>query len=152
MEANTKKQSVHHVLAHSYVVHFTAFLVGVVLDLVFKLKVFNDSVMLYVGFVLMILATGLILWAQRTSSKLDIVNLSKDTFHKGPYKYTRGPTHLGLFLLLLSFGIIANAFFVIFCTIAAFFITRYVFLTKQEKMLIEKYGTHYLEYKDKVKF
>ena len=100
----------------------------------------------------MIFATFLIFWAQKTARNLDKDNLTKESFRKGPYAFTRGPTHLGIFLLIISFGFMANTIFVIFFTIVAFFVTKLVFLKEQEMLLEEKYGEPYREYKKIVKF
>ena len=146
-----RQYQVHKILAHSYTMYFILFLVGVFLDLFFQFKIFTNPSIIVFGILLLITATLLILWAQRTSRNLDIKNVNKETFCKGPYCYTRSPTHWGLFFLILGFGIIANAFFVILFTIISFFIAKFVFLNKQEAALAEKYGTPYLEYKKSVK-
>jgi protein-S-isoprenylcysteine O-methyltransferase Ste14 len=131
--------------------YLVLFLVGVYLDVIFKFEIFPSSIMTPVGVVFLVLGSVLVLWAQKTSRNLDIQNLSKESFHKGPYRYTRSPTHVGLFLLVFGFGVMINALFVIIATIIASIIAKFVFLEKQENVLIEKYGTHYLEYKKSVK-
>ena len=145
------KNKVHHILAHSYSFYFLLFIIGVFLDLIFNVQFFESPVLLPVGFVLLVLASLLIFWAQKSSHKLKIENLSKETFCRGPYCYTRSPTHWGLFLLMLSFGFITNAFFVIVFTVVSFFITKFVFVKKQESILEEKYGEAYKEYKKSVR-
>lgn len=142
---------VHQILAHSYSFFFILFLIGVYLDVVFRFKIFANSVMVPVGFTFLVFSTILILWAQKTSRNLDIEHLSKETFCKGPYCYTRSPTHWGLFLLMIGFGIMANALFVILSTLISFLISRFIFLKKQEDVLEKKYGAPYLEYKKAVK-
>lgn len=149
MEMPTK-QSIHKILAHSYIVYFILFLIGVVLDLTFRLTIFNNSVMVYIGFALLFMATVLIVWSQVTTRNLNKENLSHNTFRTGPYQFTRTPTHWGLFLLMLGFAFIANAFFVIITTCISLVVTKFIFLEKQEKVLEEKYGTHYAEYKKSV--
>jgi len=104
---------VHKILAHSYTVYLILFLIGVSLDIIFRFKVFTSPAVVPIGFVFLIFASFLIFWAQKSSRNLDIQHLSKETFCKGPYCYTRHPTHWGLFFLILGFGIIANAFFII---------------------------------------
>lgn len=145
------KNMVHRILAHSYYINFLFFLFGVSLDVVFKLRVFKTSFTLPFGFLFLVLATILIFWAQHTSRTINKENITKDTFLGGPYRYTRSPTHWGLFFLMLGFGLVANAFFVIFSTFVSFIITKFVFLNKQEKVLEEKYGAPYIEYKKSVK-
>jgi len=142
---------VHRILAHSYSVYFLFFLAGVFLDMIFPLKIFSSDILLPSGAALLVFATLLIFWAQHTSRNLKIKDLTKETFCRGPYCYTRSPTHWGLFLLLLGFGIITNAVFVVLFTILAFIITRFTFLKKEEEALAEKYGSPYTEYRKSVK-
>ena len=153
---NDKKQllkhSVHKVLAHSYSTYFILFLVGVALDLIFKIRIFMNPIIVMIGVALLIFGSILIFWAQYTSRNLKKENISKETFCHGPYCYTRGPTNFGLFFLIFGFGIIINAFFVVLFSCVSFFIGKFVFLDEQEKILAEKYGDPYLEYKKSVKF
>ncbi|MEI8174562.1 MAG: methyltransferase [bacterium] len=146
-----RQYRVHKILAHSYTMYFILFLIGVCLDFIFKIKIFSSSIMVPIGIVFLIFSTFLIIWAQKTSRNLDIDNLSKEIFSKGPYRLTRSPTHWGLFFLMLGFGIVANAVFVVLTTLISFLISRLVFLDKQEDVLALKYGEHYLEYKKSVK-
>lgn len=149
---NLHKNKVHRVLAYSYLFYFVVFLLSLFLDFIFPLKIFEKFTGISVGAVFLILGTVLILWAQKSSLRLQKESISKETFYRGPYRYTRSPTHFGLFLLMLGFGIISNALFVISFSIISFFITRFIFIKKEEKILTEKYGAPYLEYKKSVKF
>ena len=146
-----KQYRVHKILAHSYAMFFVLFLFSVALDLVFKIRIFKSSVTVPFGLVLLVIGTLLVLWAQKSSRNLNIQNLTKETFSAGPYRYTRHPTHWGLFFMMLGFGIIANALFVILFTLISLFVAKRVFIEKQENVLDEKYGTPYLEYKKSVK-
>lgn len=146
------KNKVHSILAHSYSVYFIFFLIGVCLDLVFRFKIFADSFMIPLGIFFLLTATFIIVWAQKTTRNLKKETIDVEIFRKGPYRYTRSPTHFGLFFLMLGFGIVANALFIIMFTLVAFFVTKFWFLNKQEKILSEKYGSHYAEYKKSVKF
>jgi protein-S-isoprenylcysteine O-methyltransferase Ste14 len=146
-----KIPSVHKILAHSYATYFIFFLAGVCLDLIFKFKVFTSSMLQVWGFVLIALGTLLIFWAQRTSRNLKKDTITKETFRGGPYSYTRSPTHWGLFLLMLGFGLVTNAFFVMIFSIVAFVFTKITFLHKEEEILALKYGAPYMEYKRSVK-
>lgn len=149
---NLKKESVHWVSAHSYVMYFVLFLVGFSLDMVFKFKIFPDSTMMPIGTVFLVLATMLIFWTERSSIHLGTENITKESFCRGPYCYTRVPIHWGLFLLMFGFGLLINAFFVIVSTIVSFLIGKFVFQKKAERILEKKYGAHYIEYKKLVRF
>lgn len=147
-----KHRTVHHVLAHSYLWYFIPLIVAVFLDLFYPVKIFEKFLGMPTGFVFLGLATLLIFWAQSTSRKLDEKDLTKDSFCKGPYCYTRMPTHWGLFILVFGFGLILNAFFVVIFNFISFVLTKILFVKEQEKILEEKYGAPYLEYKKSVKF
>ena len=144
--------NVHKILAHSYSIYFTLFLIGVVLDLVLKIRIFTGSLMVPVGAILLLFGSVLIAWAQLTSRHLKKDGISKEAFCRGPYCFTRTPTNFGLFFLMFGFGIIANALFVVLSTIISFLIGKFFFLSKEEKILEAKYGAPYLEYKKSVKF
>jgi protein-S-isoprenylcysteine O-methyltransferase Ste14 len=143
---------IHRILAHSYFVYFLFLILGVALDIFLHMHVFEDSFTIPAGIILLILATILIIWAQNTSRNLKKENIRAESFLHGPYCYTRSPTHYGLFLLMLGFGFIANAFFVIMFTVISLLITKFFFLKKEEDLLEQKYGDSYKEYKKIVKF
>lgn len=146
------KGNVHAILAYSYAFYFIAFIIGLFLDFLFPVKIFNQNSVSYFGFILLILSSVLIFWAQKSSRNLEKETLTKKSFCKGPYCFTRTPTHWGLFLLMLSFAILVNTFFIVIFTIISFFITKFIFLRKQEEMLVKKYGDPYKEYRKTVIF
>jgi len=145
------KNSVHVLLAHSYIFYFVGFLVGILLDSIFSFDAFGQFfIMKVIGCVLIILSTLLIFWAQKTSRNFKNGVITKKTFSKGPYHFVQNPTDWGIFLLIIGFGIIANAIFVILCTLFSFFASRLFFLKKQDSILAKKYGAPFTEYKESV--
>jgi protein-S-isoprenylcysteine O-methyltransferase Ste14 len=152
MEKDVPKGSIHKVLAHSYSIYLAFFVVGIFLDLIIDLKVSDSPLMTPVGVFFLVSGSLLIFWAQKTSRTLSKENLVMENFYRGPYKYTRGPTHWGLFFLMLGFGMIINMLFVILFSFFSFIFAKYTFLNKQEKLLEVKYGVPYREYKKIVKF
>lgn len=146
-----KNNRVHKVLAHSYFLYLGALVLGLILDYFFPHKLFSSSFVVEVGVAMLGFATALVVWAQMTSLSLDISNLSKESFLRGPYRVSRTPTHWGLFMLVLSFGIISNSLFILTLSFVSFVLTKFIFVKKQEAILAEKYGQPYLEYKKSVK-
>ncbi len=151
MEKKGKKTTVHEILAESYLATFSFFLVGVVLDSIIKFRFFEKDFSNYAGMFLILIGTLLIYLAQRTSRRLNINGMTKETFMKGPYKFSRTPTHWGMLFLIAGFGFTLNAFFVVFTAILAFLISKTIFLKKEEDVLLGKYGDPYLEYKKSVR-
>ncbi len=148
-----RKDLVHFILSHSYLAYFLAIIVGVFLDTIFPIKVFHYQNYQYVGLVIIILSTLLIIWAKRTSrwsSEEKKANRRFD-FHRGPYKFSRSPTHLGLSMTTLGFGLMIGSFFVFLLMVIVMIFTKMVFLKKEELLLEKKYGQAYYDYKQKVK-
>lgn len=144
---------VHASLSYSYLIHLLVLIIGIVLDLLFPIQIFHDSVMIFVGVMLLVFASILVIWAQLNSHYLlPKEGITAKHFCSGPYGYTRTPTHLGLFLAIMGLGFIMNSFFLIVLTFFSFFITKITFVKKQEEELEKKYGQAYLEYKKIVKF
>lgn len=143
--------SIHRLLAHSYIVYFVLFLSGIILDIVFRFEIFTDVAVIPIGISIIVFATLLIFWAQASTRNLKKEKITKETFCQGPYCYTRNPTHWGLCLLMLGFGIVASAPFVIAAILIYMVISKFSFLDREEKMLAAKYGEPYLEYKKSVK-
>lgn len=145
-----KRKSVHKVLVHSYFATFIFFLLGVYLDIMWSKEIFDSRIIMPIGYLLLVAGTILIFWAQHSSHHFSKENVTCESFCRGPYRYTRNPTYWGLYVLLLGFGMVINAFFVIVLTLVSYFLTRFVFLRKEEEILAEKYGEAYLEYKKSV--
>jgi protein-S-isoprenylcysteine O-methyltransferase Ste14 len=130
-----------------------ALVAGLVLHLVFEIPLFVSGAYQYLGVVLIIIGTYLVWWAQSTTRKtkqeMSQTQPSRD-FARGPYKYSRNPTHIGLTLTTLGLGLILNSFFIFVVTIIASLISKYIFIKKEEALLEEKYGDEYREYKKTV--
>ncbi len=146
------KATVHHVLSYSYSVFWLGLILGMLVDLAYPIRIIPKAITEPIGLALMILAPLLIFWAQSTSYKLSLKKekLTKEDFGRGPYKLTGSPTHLGLMFLSLGFGVLINSIFVIIFTIISYFVSRHSFVKEEEKMLSERYGEEYLNYKKSV--
>ena len=146
-----KQTKVHRVLASSYSTYLVAVMLGFVLYLVYPIHFQNQSLEI-VGFVFMMFGTLLIIWAQSSSDKSKKFRAQKESlshhhFGVGPYQFLRSPTNVGLFMTLLGFGLVLSSLTIVLISLITFLITRFVFIEKQEKLLEEKYGEAYREYK-----
>lgn len=151
MHMELKKVTVHHILVISYLVHFFGFLTGVLLDSLFPNIILKYEVF---GIVCILLATVIIIWAQFTTGstkQLRKEGEDESIFAKGPYVFTRTPTHLGLALLLIGAGALFGGLYIIITAIISFGISNLFLLPKEEKMLEEKYGDAYKKYKENVR-
>lgn len=145
---------VHTVISDSYITFLIAIILGVIFDSFISFKIFNNYLFEYLGLGMIILGPLLTYWAQKSSSVAKKNVLEKGfpiSFEYGPYRYTRNPSYLGVFIMIMGLGIILNSIFSIIFGLVAYFIIRFVFLKKEEKLLGDKYGQVYFDYKNKVK-
>ncbi len=153
---STPTSFIHSLLAKSYSVYLVGFIVGVLLDAAFPVSIMQNGAPL-VGVFIMLLGTALIFWSQKTSKRTAHARNNPNTqhdvsyFYKGPYKIFRSPTHVGLALLLASYGFLANSLVIIIVTVIVYILVKIFFVSKQDKMLEDKYGDTYRQYKKKVR-
>jgi protein-S-isoprenylcysteine O-methyltransferase Ste14 len=145
---------VHFILSHSYTVFLFAVVLGVVLDVFIPMDIFEHYLYQPIGFGMIVLGSILIYWAQSTSRKTNKEMQRENTprdFERGPYKYSRNPTHIGLSIMTLGLGFLLQSVFSIAFIAVASLVTKFIFLKKEERLLEEKYGQAYLDYKKKVR-
>ena len=136
-EKGYRSGMVHFILVHSYVIFFLAVILGVFFDTFLKKKMFSFLYYDYIGFLMLIVSTIIIYWAQKTSSNYQqrvLKDSSRSNFEFGPYRYLRSPTHFGLFIMTLGFSLIINSFFSIIFTFIAYGFTKLFFLKKEETL------------------
>jgi protein-S-isoprenylcysteine O-methyltransferase Ste14 len=152
MDTKHRKSKPYKILSNSYIFYFMLFFIGVFFDLIFPLHFLEKTYTPMAGLLLIVFGSVLIFWIKLNSKKVKKEVLKKEDFMQGPYKYTSIPNHWAIFVLILGFGIMVNAFFMIMFTVLSFFVTLPFFLKMQENVLVEKYGPIYSEYKKIVKF
>ncbi len=152
--AQKMKETVHHVLVKSYFTFFLSIIIGIVLEYWFPLNLFPKP-MTTLGAALFVGGTLLIVWAQTTTrsgagERHANSAIDENHFAKGPYKYYRNPTHMGLTMLVVGYGFILNALMIVLTVFITSLISHFVFVKKEEAMLASKYPA-YEEYKKKVR-
>lgn len=92
------------------------------------------------------------IWAQITSHLFEKVKAQTGVvcFDKGPYRYLRNPTQLGLVILVLGYAF-ATGTAMLFITAGVAYIISNIFFRKHESILEDKYGETYMKYKASVK-
>ncbi|HUC88890.1 MAG TPA: isoprenylcysteine carboxylmethyltransferase family protein [Candidatus Paceibacterota bacterium] len=150
---NVRHGMVHFVLSHSYVVFLMAIVLGAIFNIIYNFNIFLNPIYQYIGLIMIMLGSFLIYWSQSTSRyiKENTEHGVIYNFEGGPYKYSRNPTHIGVAIMTLGLGLLVNSLFIIIFVIAAYIVTGLIFLKAEEKLLEQKYGQKYLDYKNKVK-
>ena len=151
-----KNGAVHQLLAHSYLFYLLMMVVGLFVDMAWPVEVVPSDFTGPIGFGLLVLGSALIYWAQKTSANFAKNRRSKgaiyaEDFKHGPYMWSRNPTHIGLLLILVGFGFSENSLFLMLTPLLSFLVTYYVFIKREESILVERYKDEYLKYKNQVR-
>ncbi len=153
MEQPQSPKTVHEVLANSYLSFLILCSAGLFFDLFFPLRIELPRAEI-VGIILLLLAPLLILWAQVSSNRFANERatgtpLTQGMFRYGPYRYFRNPTHIGLTLLIWGYAFATASEMLFVTTLVATLISNWYF-RKHEKILEEKYGEPYKQYRASV--
>lgn len=147
---NLKKPSVHIVLAKSYLTYFIFCSFGLFLEVFFPMNIYVPH---HTFFAVICFAVGplLILWAQYTSKRFEIVKkqTGQPQFNRGPYRYLRNPTQFGLVVLVGGYALVTSASTLFIATGIAYLISN-IFFKQHEEILESRYGEPYKEYKSSV--
>jgi protein-S-isoprenylcysteine O-methyltransferase Ste14 len=97
-----------------------------------------------------------IFWAQRASHISTKARLADDRTHEafsvGPYAFLRTPTQTSLFLLMFGLGLVVDILWISIFAILSLIINYIIFVKKQDKILLKRYGASYEKYRSKVRF
>jgi protein-S-isoprenylcysteine O-methyltransferase Ste14 len=69
----------------------------------------------------------------------------------GPYRYSRNPLYISLFLVYAGIGIVADNLWMLALGVPLFLIMRYGVVAREERYLERKFGQAYLDYKASVR-
>jgi protein-S-isoprenylcysteine O-methyltransferase Ste14 len=139
-------------VAYAPLMVFSGILLGVLLHIQIPI-IFSESILFQViGLSLLFIATVLILWAQkhrRLMYKHDTSFMYK--FLVGPYLYSRNPTYLGFFLVVVGASLVMNMVWILVVGVIIFLLFNFVLIPKEEKLLMLQYKDIFLNYKKKVR-
>lgn len=140
-------QTVHHVLAKSYLAHFLASLLGLFADAFISVP-FTVAYAEPFAIIFMGLGPLLIFWAQYTSwhCQQGTHGHSAQFFHHGPYRFLRNPTHLGILMLVAGYTLVSGSLIFFGTTLLGFLISN-IFFAKYERFTFERFGDEYKDYK-----
>ena len=140
----TSPHDINHILAKSYLAHFVASLIGLLIDTFISVPI-DVPFAKTVAIVFLGLGPLLILWAQYTSWHCQKHNHSAQFFMHGPYRFLRNPTHLGILILVAGYTLVAGSLVFFGTTLLGFLISN-VFFKKYEAVNKDVFGEHYHAY------
>jgi protein-S-isoprenylcysteine O-methyltransferase Ste14 len=142
-----------HWVAYTPLLFFVVLLGGVVLHINVPVVFVSPIVGWTVGVALLLMSPILIVWAQRMRHTLyvPVEDRTCKNFNVGPYRISRHPTYLGMFLLLIGFSFLIDSFPMLLMTLTLGPIFTFFLIPTEEKILEDLCGDVYREYKKKVR-
>jgi protein-S-isoprenylcysteine O-methyltransferase Ste14 len=133
-----------------------AFLAGLLADWLYPLKFVPASVpnVLLGGFIFVdgfALAVWAIVTIRRAGTAVETIKPTTAIVAEGPYRFSRNPIYLGMFLGLIGLAIAFNTVWILVALAAFYLVIRYGVVAREEAYLERKFGDDYLAYKGRVR-
>jgi protein-S-isoprenylcysteine O-methyltransferase Ste14 len=110
---------------------------------------------IWVGVIVFVAALALAAWAIATMTKAGSnVPTNRPTttiVENGPYRFTRNPIYLGMFLGLIGLGIAFNDLWLLVMLVPFALVIRYGVVAREEAYLERKFGDVYRGYRARVR-
>jgi protein-S-isoprenylcysteine O-methyltransferase Ste14 len=109
----------------------------------------------WIGVALFAAAFALAVWAlvtfRRAGTEVETVKPTTAIATDGPYRFTRNPIYLGMFLGLTGLAIGFNSLWILVAMVPFYFVIRHGVVAREEAYLERKFGEVYLGYKSRVR-
>jgi protein-S-isoprenylcysteine O-methyltransferase Ste14 len=132
-----------------------AFIMGLLLHLVFPLHVLPTTLARGIGVVCVLVSLPLALATLRALSRahtpVDPMKPTTALVTEGPFRYSRNPIYLALTLLYLGVAFLVNALWILLLVVPALVVLRYGVIAREEAYLTRKFGDAYRQYTAQVR-
>jgi protein-S-isoprenylcysteine O-methyltransferase Ste14 len=109
----------------------------------------------WVGTATVALGFALAAWAvasmRRAGTRFETHQPTVRIVTAGPYRFTRNPIYVGMFLALIGLAIGADSLWLLVALAMFYLVIRYGVVAREEAYLERKFGDAYLDYKAKVR-
>ena len=124
--------------------------------LVYRNQIFDNSIIFrFLGIILTIAAILLFVKSVRIfnlrKEKIHPRSISTQIFKDGPFRFSRNPIYLAMFVLLIGVGLTLNSFWFLYSGLVVAIMIHYGVIIPEEKYLEKEFGKDYLEYKKPVR-
>ena len=132
-----------------------AFLVGLAADWLYPLPFVPRAVPgVWTGVAVFASGVALVAWAfatmRRVGTRVETVEPTTVIVTSGPYRYTRNPIYIGMFLGLIGLAIGFDSLWIAIALVPFYLVIRYGVIGREEAYLDRKFGDVYRSYKSKV--
>jgi protein-S-isoprenylcysteine O-methyltransferase Ste14 len=133
-----------------------AFAAGLALDRLYPLR-WIPTTWPNIGIGVIVFAAGFVLaiWAivtfRRAGTRVETTKPTLAIVTHGPYRFTRNPIYLGMFLGQTGLAIGFDSLWIFAMLIPFYLVLRYGVVAREEAYLARKFGGVYLDYKSRVR-
>src|SRR5215831_6597154 len=132
-----------------------AFLIGLLLHLVFPLHILPMTLARGIGVVCVLVSLPLVIATFRALARahtpVDPLKPTTALVTEGPFRYSRNPIYLALTLLYLGVALLINALWILLLVVPAVLVLRYGVIAREEAYLTQKFGDAYRQYRTQVR-
>jgi protein-S-isoprenylcysteine O-methyltransferase Ste14 len=136
-------------------VYGTAFIMGLLLHLVFPLHILLTTLARGIGVVCVLVSLPLALATlhalSRALTSVDPMKPTTALVTEGPFRYSRNPIYVALTLLYVGVALLINALWILLLVVPAVLVLRYGVIAREEVYLARKFGDAYRQYTAQVR-
>jgi protein-S-isoprenylcysteine O-methyltransferase Ste14 len=129
--------------------------IGLALDGLYPLPFLPAAVpAAWVGGLVFLAGLALLIWAatsfRRAGTQIQTTEPTTKIVAEGPYRYSRNPIYIGMFLGLVGLAIGFDSLWLLILLVPFFMVIRYGVVAREEAYLERKFSNVYLAYKSRV--
>ena len=156
-QANNRNKShlLHIPVPWIYVI---AYLVGIGIQLVFPISISSSLTLIIarvLGTILLVFGVAIVVWAQlifhKEQTTTDPTQTSLKLVTWGPYRFTRNPMYLGLFLIFIGFDGLLTFVWSLILLLPVLYYVNWIVIPIEEKQLKKTFGETYQNYGTRVR-
>jgi len=106
------------------------------------------------GGIVFLAGLALLIWAattfRRAGTQIPTTQPTTTIVAEGPYRFTRNPIYIGMFLGLIGLAVAFDSLWIIVLLVPFYLVIRYGVVAREEAYLERKFGDVYLAYKARV--
>lgn len=154
MDHNTSRDTAH-VLILPPLLYGAAFVIGLLLHLVFPVPILPKTLARWIGVVCVLVSCPLALMTFRVlahaHTPVDPMKPTTALVTEGPFRYSRNPIYVALTLLYVGVALLVNALWILLLVVPALVVLRYGVIAREEAYLTRKFGDAYYQYTTQVR-
>lgn len=129
---------------------------GLVLDALYPLPFLSAAMPAgWIGAIVFLAGLGLLVWAattfRRAGTHIQTVEPTTTIVDEGPYRYSRNPIYVGMFLGLIGLAIGFDSLWLLITLVPFYLVIHYGVVAREEAYLERKFGDVYRAYKTRVR-